>query len=363
MTQHRYSLDEIDARALPRAREICGLLFGQIRTSGGNIWMLSPTRSDPNWTSFSFNERSGIWKDFGGSLGGGKGVLSLVAASFTNSEARDYTRAIPWLKDALGLTGREPSAIERQQLARDVTRRDVETQQQQQQSRRKALGLWLHGEPLTGNDAASVYLHVRGIDVTTIGIPRALRFHPQVYASDADEKMRGPWPCMLGAIARYGDGIVAVHRTYLRATDTCWRKRTWPDCKTGKQVKGAYAGGYIALTRGSSGKPLREATEDEWPAVSEGIEDALTAALARPDLRHIAAVSIANIGGLALPPQVRGVYIVKQNDSDPATVKQFEQQMDRLCARGIEPAIVEFPAAFKDANDVLRGVTRQEFAA
>lgn len=367
MTQHRYTLEQIDAMALPLAQAVCERLFGQVRLGSGQIWMQSPTRTDPNWTSFSFNARSGVWKDFGGSLGGGKGVLSLVAATLgRGSEAPDWTSAIRWVKDFIGLTDHAPSAIDLERLKQETARRDAESQAHSEKQRAAARGLWLAGTPLDGTDPASLYLKsARGVDVTRLkaGVPRALRFHPRVFAKDDDAKMRGPHPAILGCISRSPDGLVAVHRTYLRQHHGAWEKFTWPACKTGKQVKGAYAGGSIRLTRGQSGKSLRDMPAGEWPAVHEGIEDGLTTALVKPELRSLVAVTIANIGALQLPEQCRGLYIVKQNDTKQITISQFECQMDRLADRGIEPAIVEFPPQFKDANDVLRGIEREAMGA
>jgi hypothetical protein len=361
VSEHRYSLDELNARALLRSRELCAKLFGELRPHGGNIWMLSPWHSKPSWTSFSFNERTGVWKDFVADAGG-KGALSLVASFIGGPLSPDHRRAIPWLKDFLGLTGREPSALERKALAAEIEKRERETVHKAEMQRRHARQLWLSAAPLDGTDPASLYLQNRGIDVLKLErIPGALRFHRNVYASDEDATFRGPYPCMLAAITLPGAGIVAVHRTYLQNDPVRgWTKVTWQRCKTGKQVKGAYAGGFIPLTRGKSGLSLRDTREPEWAMVGEGIEDTLTAALARPDYRALAAVSLSNLAGLQLPKAICGVLILKQNDVKPEAIRAFDRAMDALAGRGIEPAIVEIDPAFKDVNDVLRGITKSE---
>lgn len=360
-----YSWAELEARLAPRATELCAWLFPRYVRRGNQLWLSNPRRSDPNMTSFSFNLLTGVWKDFSDASGeaAGKGCMSLIAMFACGG---DNKHAIVWAKDWLGLTGRSPDPAESKKLEERRQADDARATAEALAKRKAARGLFLSGTPLTTTDPASFYLRHRGIDLTKLrGVPRALRYHPEVYASDPEAALRGPWPAMLAAIARFGEGVVAVHRTYLRfvATresedalwDTRYEKRTWANCKTGKQVKGAYAGGYIALSRGASGKPLREAPDGEWVQIAEGIEDALTAALVKPELRTLAAVSLSNIGGLKLPPQIKGAYILAQNDDEPAARAQFDRAMDQLAERGIEPAVVRMPANFKDINDMLVG--------
>ncbi|HEY2068247.1 MAG TPA: toprim domain-containing protein [Rhizomicrobium sp.] len=367
MMQARYSLDEINARLAGRARELCIHLFGAVQIRGHDIWMQNPLRSDPNWTSFSYNTRSFIWKDFSFEDCAGKGLLSLIAKFATRGEykaQRDAAGrvvragAVSWALDFLGLTGHAPDPAEAAAIAARVKRDQAEAAELRSRARAGAFKLWLDAKPLDGTDPASLYLKSRDIDVTKLpeGIPHALRFHPEIWAANR----MGPFPGMVACISREGEpqGFAAAHRTYLACTRGVWAKHCWPDCKTGKQVKGPFAGGSIRLTRGASGKTLKAAPEGEWIQVSEGIEDALTGAIAKPEIRSLAGVSLSNIGGLVLPAQLGGVYILKQNDTDPTTLRQFDQAMDRLCERGFEPAIVRADPRFKDFNDILQGKER-----
>lgn len=364
MTTPQYSLDEINLRLHTRIRELCIHLFGKIDVRGNDIWMLNPQDKDANWTSFSFNMTSKVWKDFAAPECAGKGALSLIATfatrgEFKNTYASDRTLvragAVQWAKDWLGLTDRAPDPAEAASLKARAEKDDLERRERAARVRGAAFKMWLDAKPLDGADPASRYLAARGIDVTKLGegIPRALRFHPEVWAANKI----GPFPAMIGCISKEGvaNGFMAVHRTYLKIDRGTWSKQTWPDCKTGKQVKGAFAGGSIRLTRGESGKKLADAPDGEWIQVSEGIEDGLTGAIAKPEIRSLAAVSISNIGGLELPKQLGGVYMLKQNDSNALTIKQFDDAMDQLAARGFEPAIVPIDPRFKDANDMLLG--------
>ncbi len=389
MTQRfDHSLDEINAMLHARAFDVVERVFGRGRVQrvGNQAWILNPARKDPNWTSFSYNLVTDVWKDFSDATGetSGKGGLSLIAMFATRGQYKSERDgngvivregAVEWAKRFLGLSDRPLSPAEARAFEARQAKDRERAEAAAARARSAALRIWTEAmkrengaTPLTGSDPASLYLESRGIAVVRMreGLPRALAFHPAVYAYDPDPALRGPYPAMIGCISLEGlpHGFGGLHRTYLERAGGTWRKRTWASCESGKQVKGAgWAGGSIRLTRGLSNRPLASARDGEWVQISEGIEDGLTAAIAQPDLRTLVAVSISNIGGLKLPPAVKGAQIWAQNDDEPAAIKQFDRAMDQLVDRGIEPTIVRMPARFKDANDLLQGKTKSGSAA
>lgn len=376
----RPSLEEIEVELRRRFPDLLKKLGIAWELRGSRYWMLSPLRNDPSWTSFCFNRDNGLWKDFMLSSGGkgdpysGRGALKFVCTFATNgqwkSERDARTRqivrpgAVQWAIDFLGWSGKAPDPARAREAKEAIARQQADAERKAAETRKAAMGLWLHGTPLDDTDPASRYLLGRGIDRGALPggeWPHALRFHPEVWAQDPERPMRGPHPAMLAAISdeRVPGGFVAVHRTYLRNDAGAWGKLTWPNCKTGKQVKGSYAGASIRLTNGLSGKPLRQAAPDEWAQVGEGIEDVLTCAMANPAMRALAAVSVSNIGGLHFPVPLAGVQILGQNDDKPEAIEQFDRAMDQLAARGLEPAISKPPPRFKDWNDQLRGKVKE----
>src|SRR5579864_6331573 len=96
-------------------------------------------------------------------------------------------------------------------------------------------------------------------------------------------------------------------------------------------VLGGYAGGAIRLWRGASGKPLREAPAGETIDLTEGIEDGLSVAVAAPECRVLAAISLSNMANLAapgaLPPAIAAVRLWQQNDTNKDAVGAFDRAL------------------------------------
>ena len=120
-----------------------------------------------------------------------------------------------------------------------------------------------------------------------------------------------------------------------------------------KMSLGSVAGGCIRLWRGASRKPLAQAPEGEVVAIAEGIETALSVVIACPELRVLAAVSLANMGNLPLPPTVREVIICADNDvANEAAARALERAADRYAEQGRNVRIARPPVG-KDFNDTL----------
>ena len=158
---------------------------------------------------------------------------------------------------------------------------------------------------------------------------------------------------MLAAITN-GDGEhVATHRTWLARDDAGrWIKAPLRDAK---KTLDSYAGGFIPLWRGASGKPLRSAPIGETVAIAEGIETALSVAVACPELRTLAAVSLGNMARIALPPAVRTVILCADNDGpeNVSAARALAETVARFSAEGRQVRVARPPIG-KDFNDTLR---------
>lgn len=351
--QFDHSIEEIKAALNAKSVDLAHALGLYGRIGGLNYWVKDPRRHDGGKLgTFAIHTTRGIWKDWSQDEGGDLIRLAAVYAC-----GGDDKRAVKWCLDWLGWTRNKPDPREMAKL--QARARQVEAAQLEAEKKRlrAAQALWLNAKPLDGMDPASLYLRARGIELARLpdGPPRALRFVPDCLAYPEDQKL----PAMVACIASEHIGIMAAHRTYLTQEGGVWKKAFGGEMRDGKpvpakRVLGSYAGGSIRLTRGPSGKPLAKAPGGEWVALGEGIENVLTVAQARPDLRCLAGVALSNLGNVALPAQIGGVYVLADNDTNPKTIEAFDRAMDALALRGHEPVVVRVVGA-KDFNAAYLG--------
>lgn len=297
-------------------------------------------------------DKRGVWADFAAGVGGD--MLELVAQARYGG---DKGQALRWARAFLGLTdraapeGAAPPPPPPRAPPSEVSRSFAG----------KARAMWLGGHPLGGTPAAA-YLANRGIGLVALGrTPQALRFRPDAFCSERQATA----PAMLGAITR-GGTIIGCHRTFLeRGPADRWLKAriTAP-----KKVLGQVGGGFIPLWRGASGKPIREAPEDDTLAIAEGIEDALTIALHMPEWRVIAAVSVGNMANLVLPTALRDVVFCWDRDGDnPGVARARGMAVERLMGEGRSVREIRPPEGFKDFNawhlaEMAEGSARRRLA-
>jgi hypothetical protein len=332
-------------------------IVGELRLRGerqGNEFVaLNPTRHDRSLGSFRITMaggKAGLWIDH--ATGEAGDALGLVAYVLYAGKLRE---AIAWAKAFLGLPaeGPVPAAI-----ARDLPPPPDEgaISAEAEQKRTAAKGLWLAARPDLRGTPVAAYLARRGLDLAQLGRqPRALRFHPRLWHF----KARAHFPAMVAAITNDAGEHISTHCTFLAELDGAWRKAPVEDAKL---VFGGYRGGSVRIWRGASGKPLREAPEGDACGLFEGIETALSVALACPELRVLCAVAIGNMRNIALPPAVRTLFLGPDNDP-------LEREADRVKrhnllaltiahfregGRDVRLAMPAVPGA--DWNDILQGV-------
>jgi hypothetical protein len=350
----RIAVEEIEARLLSRIEALARELAPQGKRMGHEWVALNPARADARAGSFSINLQSGRWADFAAGVGAKTlPALGLVAYLATGG---DFTRAIFWAKDWLGLSGQAPSPAQAAKVRADLEaqqkKREEADAKRVEKNRRFAQAIWLNAYPLDGRDPASLYLAARGIDVMRLpeGPPRALRWHPKVEARPENVAV----PAMLAALSKEGVGFAAVHRTYLAERGGVWGKAFG---RNSKRILGPKSGASVRLVKGASGKVLSLAPAGEWIGLGEGIENVLSASVVKPGLRMLAATTLENIAKIQLPEQIGGVRIIADNDKPGSPAEeQLEKVVNHLAFdRGIDLEIVRAPAGFKDFNDALCG--------
>jgi hypothetical protein len=356
-----YSIEEIKHRLSLQGLEIAQRLAPAGMVKGNQYWFRNPKRTDGgNLRSCSVNIRKGFWKDFSNAGGGEGGDMLHFICTFATGG--DYKRAWRWALDYLGLTGKEPDPAEASRIAERVAASAREEADKLARTRGYCLHIWLEAKPLTGHDPASEYLAGRGIDINALeeGIPRALRYHPSAEARtfDYDGQPRQHYPAMLALAAIDGlkpNGLATIHATYLEAWPGGWRKAQRPNARPSKEVFCTYRGASVRLQRGISHKRLSDAPASSSILIAEGLENALTAAIAAPQERVIAALSLANLGNVLLPPTITSATLIADTDANnPEAERGLERAIDLLGDRGLELKVARAPGGAKDFNDALR---------
>lgn len=297
----------------------------------------------------------GMWCDHScrGVPEGGGNILQLVAWARYGG---DIKLAIDAVKSFLGLDGLDPGrlATVRAQAHAQVAESDEKRAQQREARRRQAQALFLSAVPIAGTPAEA-YLTGRGIDLRALGrAPGSLRFRTDVYNGEAKRGL----PCLLAQVLDMDGRHLATHRTWIAPDGRGgWGKA---DLENAKMALGSFAGGFIPLWRSADDRAARRAMAQILPEtdiwVSEGIEDGLTAAIAKPEERVIAAVTLGNIGKLRLPVQMGRLMIIGQRYKPGAETDALERAIAEQQGQERAVWLTPPPAGFKDVNAPLQAV-------
>jgi hypothetical protein len=334
-----------DAKALARMlAERAPSLARELIPNGyrrGHEWCSGTNRARDNFKVHLSGNKAGVWSDF--TSGEGGDALDLVAALLYGGNVAE---AMAWARRWLGL-GDGPIAAPRPVAApaeAATPAADAEAEGRRGAARR----MWLAGRADLLGTPVDAYLAGRGIELAELARqPGAVRFHLELWNTESQR----PWPAMVAAIVGPDGRHAATHRTWLhRDPGGRWSKAPLHDPK---MTLGRYVGGHIPLARGASGKPLADAPEGEAVAIAEGIETALSVAVACPELRVLAAVSLANMARVVLPDAVREVILCADNDAagSPAALA-FQRAVDAFAAQGRTVRVARSPLG-KDFNDAL----------
>lgn len=284
--------------------------------------------------------RAGRWADY--ATGEYGDALDLVRAV----RRCDTREAIVWARAWLGLDAyARTHAPPRPSLAAPAA-----PDLGQEERRARALGLFLRGVPIEGTPAES-YLLARGIPVASLRSTHALRFLPSLRHAESGRRL----PALVAAIVALDGETIGVHRTWLaRGADGVWRKAP---LRNAKMSLGGVSGGAIRLSAGAGPRKLLDAEADAPIVIGEGIETCLSIAVACPELRVLSAVSLANLGSVALPSQVRRVILAADNDEAPGARRGLARAIEAHRAAGREVRVARSPIG-KDFNDVATAFAR-----
>ncbi len=316
----RYDLDLVVARLRETAEIWVPRLFPRGRRSGDE-WRLANIRGDAPRNTGSCvitlrGAHAGDWIDFDGNQGGGP-ISAIEEATGLDGRAL--------IVEAAEIAGIAPGAPERRApptpppLKRDPAL--------------EIAHILTGAETITGSPVAR-YLTGRGLMV-----PEAadLLFHPDL----THWETKTGYPAMLGQVRDRDGAVIGLHRSYLAIEDEAVTKAPLDKAK---KMLGRVAGGAVRLA---------DLGDRDRLALSEGIETGLAVMTACPDLPVWATLSTSGLEQVDLPPGVRRVLILADNDTSGAGLRAAEAAARRLRAQGRDVAVVLPPEEGEDFNDLL----------
>lgn len=364
----RAGIAEIKALLQLRVRELVERILPTARISGGyaSVSSSKPGADGGSLVVWVRGTSPGAWKDY---ATGDKGdIIDLIAfAQFghptpPSKDAR--AEALRWARGFLGLADMPPIERNRarafaQAQARDRAAADAERAVRNQ---KRAFEMWLRARPLAEGPAAVAYLAGRGIPLDQVRhLEGDIRFAPSLEwwmgarKDSAGRKIEpGPsFPAIVSAMRNRSGALLAVHCTFL-AHDGAGKapvakpKLMWPATK----------GCVIRVAKGASATTPEEAAavgQRDLVVLTEGLEDALSVSLARPDLRVWACGSLVGIGSAPVLPCVKAFIVCADNDWHSAqAMAGLERAVETLRLQGVPVSIARSPTG-KDFNDCLRG--------
>lgn len=367
----RLSLRELRAMLQPRIREILARLAPGGHYTAKTYTVKNPARKDRSAGSFVIwirGSAAGAYRDYAGHSSDDKGdIIDLI--SYLQNRGKDKKFARAWAEDFLGLKRMAPDelAAARRAASQANERRISAEAEAQRRKRRRAFDLWMRAQRDLAGTLAEAYFAGRGVPLAEIAgfehgevrFVRALEYWKGAEWRTVNgrlEKARpGPeFPAIVSAIRSPKGEVTAVHCTFLDPQTA----RKAPVARP-KLMLGDVQCGVIRVARGSSGLTAEEAAAAGVAGplvITEGLEDALSIALAVPEARVWAATSLGNLANVPVDHAcVESVTIAADNDwAKPQAVEQLARAEEALAAHG-KPVTVMRAHHGKDFNDLIRG--------
>ena len=317
---------------------------------------------------------AGAWKDF---ATGNKGdVLDLIAHAqfgYSSPMGKEARRdALAWARDYLGIAEMTPFELARvrNSVSADAAKAKDSEAEKAERAVRRALQMWLDAKPDLRGTVAERYLAGRGVAWREIpNLATDLRFTPKLEwwlgarrNAEGRKLEPGPsFPALVSAMRDATGALRAVHCTFLDPNGVGKApvpkpKLMWP----------ATRDLVIRIANGETGLAPEEAAvagARGTVVLCEGIEDGLSVASARPDLRVWACGSLAGLAGAPVLPCVAAFIVAADNDwSSGQAMAGLEKAVETLRQRGVPGAVARSPTG-KDFNDALAAGPREDFEA
>lgn len=348
------TIPEIVQALSDRMEDLVCALGLEGRVDNNDFVAYNPTRQDNHLGSFRIcirGAKRGIWQEFAGS---DKGDALELINYCRYGGTKDKTQAIRWARNFLGMNAMNRAELRRLQMQSAERRREnaIREMNDRQQKKKWAQSIFFNSQTGLLDTPVDAYLLNRRIDLRRLGkLPHSLRFDPDCFFKPENAK----FPAMIAAITGADNQIMAVHRTFLEKKGGVFVKKE-------KLVLGAYAGGVIRLWRGDTGASLTDLQRGNFKPtkysgtllLTEGIEDALSVAMACPQYRIWTTISIGNAANIQIPDCFDTVIFCADND-EPGS-KAWAQCNKAAAAIKRQGKIVKIARSTigKDFNDQLR---------
>lgn len=317
--------------------------------------------------------RRGGWCDF---VSGEKGdAIDLVAAGLEGAVTDESRmRAVAWIEDRFGIRSMSPA--QKKRIAAEAEARriamEAEAARLRKIARDRARKFFFKCEPVILDTQIDTYFKVkRGLDLRDVPhLAPAFRFHPAceywlgAERDGAGKKIaKGPvFPALISAMVNREGRLGACHYTFLRedGTDKAEAIPFGEDAPKAKMMFPESAALMIRATYGPSGLNMERAAEAEIRGIAsaaEGIEDAISAGYADPELRSCAAGSLANFLSAYDHDCVSSWILFKDGDwTNPQALATFARAERRFRSFRKPVETIAMPRSWgKDVNDALRG--------
>lgn len=364
-------LDLIKAQLQDRIREVCQRLLPDGKDEGGQWVSFNPVEADylpGRLPALKIRLRGGVvgaWKDWRCSKSGD--VIKLVAYL----EHTDTSGALVWARDFLGI--RNMTRADREAMRKVEAKRKESREREDEQRRLKKLAAAgrLFSEKTTPIGAmtpaehhARAYFAARKVPLDQVPQlnPDTFRFAAATewwngakWENQGGRKFKaapGPsFPAIHSAMRAWNGEITCCHVTFL---DPLKPKKA--PVEPAKLMFGAALGSVIEISMGAGGVPFWQAAEPGPLVIAEGIETALSFAVAVPEARIWAGGSLAGIGAAPVHlPCVGWVLFARDNNvGNPQAQKQFDKALGQLEASG-KHIVVEASHVGDDFNDLAQG--------
>lgn len=328
---------ELARRLAQDAEAVCRRYLSNGRREG-HYWLVGDVRNTPGRSLFirltgpeNGKGAAGKWTD--AATGEHGDLLDLIRESARLSK---FTDVLDEARQFLSLprddrsTERGTSHIQAPKTSSDAARR------------------LFHMSRLITGTLAERYLQHRAI--TRLHGLDSLRFHPRCYYRPDKSSAVETWPAMIAAVTGLDGKVTGSHRTWL---DPAGRDKA--PVATPRRAMGDLCGNGVRF-----GAPL------DVMAAGEGIETVLSVRCLVPAMPMVAALSSAHLAALILPPTLRRLYVLRDNDA--AGKKALAILVNRATGEGIEAiALVPQLGDFNDdlhrlGLDAVRAAIRTQLA-
>lgn len=237
---------------------------------------------------------------------------------------------------------RADARVNRAELDRLRRQAEADRELRYQANKPMVSALWDRGFPLAPGDAATLYLKLRGLILDRF--PNDLRYCPKLAYYDDDGKEFGQYPALLASVRDWSNGLVAVHRTYLRSDGS---KAPVPTVKKLSMTCGPIVGAAIRLFPPSNGTL----------GVAEGLETSLAAFLGS-GVSTWSAISASGLKGFQWPPGVRKLLVFGDNDPNGVGQESAHALADRARQAGLAVRVLIPEEIGQDWADVWADRTK-----